>query len=491
MTKEIFHHIFLSYSRRDTPFMQQVRDALLTNALQVWTDENLEPGSRAWETAIARAIRAAGCLVVILTPDSEQSEWVGRELAYAETLNVRIFPILARGDERDAVPFRLISHQWIDARTDYERALRTLIASVKHYTQDFAVVPRAMDRPTGVTGTLHPPLHPTEPPADVAVEVKPLWMFQTSGEVRGSPVVFNNGVFFGSSDRQLYALQLKTGKPVWRFTTKGAITGSPLVSESRQQILFGAEDSFFYALDCRSGKATWSFLANSPIQGTPAIALDRVFFGSDDGNLYALALANGRLQRSYPTFSPVRTRPLITDDLVIFGLENGELQAMELSGTRKWNYRTRGRIFASPTSNADHSACYFGSTDGYAYGLDTKMGWVLWRFRTGGSIISSPLFSEGTLYFGSGDGKVYALTAANGTQKWEFKTSKAVSAAPVLWHNRLYIGSTDGTFYCLDARTGKEIWHYAIGAPVLGAACIAGETVLVGATDGTLYALQA
>ncbi|MEO8608734.1 MAG: toll/interleukin-1 receptor domain-containing protein [Chloroflexota bacterium] len=127
------NHIFLSYSRKDTPMMQRLRDDLRVAKLEVWADDNLEPGTSAWEKAISAAIRSAGCLVVILSPDAEQSTWVGRELAMAETLDKRIFPILARGSERDAIPFRLMSHQWVDARHNYTEAFDKLLGAVNKY----------------------------------------------------------------------------------------------------------------------------------------------------------------------------------------------------------------------------------------------------------------------------------------------------------------------------------------------------------------------
>ena len=127
------HHIFLSYSRKDTPVMQRLRDDLREAGLGVWADDNLEPGTSAWEKSISAAIRSAGCLVVILSPDAEQSTWVGRELAMAETLDKRIFPILARGSERDAIPFRLMSHQWVDARHNYAEAFDKLLSAVRKY----------------------------------------------------------------------------------------------------------------------------------------------------------------------------------------------------------------------------------------------------------------------------------------------------------------------------------------------------------------------
>jgi hypothetical protein len=127
------HHIFLSYSRKDSPIMQRLRDDLREAGLGVWADDNLEPGTSAWERAISAAIRATGCLVVILSPDAEQSTWVGRELAMAETLDKRIFPILARGTEKDAIPFRLMSHQFVDARHNYGEALEKLLSALQKY----------------------------------------------------------------------------------------------------------------------------------------------------------------------------------------------------------------------------------------------------------------------------------------------------------------------------------------------------------------------
>jgi hypothetical protein len=127
------NHIFLSYSRKDTPVMQRLRDDLRVAGLEVWADDNLEPGTSAWEKTISAAIRSAGCLVVILSPDAEQSTWVGRELAMAETFDKRIFPILARGSERDAIPFRLMSHQWVDARHNYTEAFDKLLTAVNKY----------------------------------------------------------------------------------------------------------------------------------------------------------------------------------------------------------------------------------------------------------------------------------------------------------------------------------------------------------------------
>lgn len=127
-------HIFISYSRADTSIMRRVCDHINSEKLSTWVDETeLEPGTPAWESAVGNAIRGAACVAVLLSPDAEKSIWVGREIAMAETLGKRIFPLLVRGDEKTAIPFRLMSHQFIDARHDTAAALERLVASVRKH----------------------------------------------------------------------------------------------------------------------------------------------------------------------------------------------------------------------------------------------------------------------------------------------------------------------------------------------------------------------
>lgn len=131
-------HVFLTYSRIDTPIMHDVSTYLRQSGIRVWTDESLEPGTPSWRQAIARAIENAGCMLVILSPEAKESKWVGEELSYAEVLNVRVFPVLARGDERSSVPFGLSGVQWVDIRDEenYQDNLSTLAHTVAAFLRE-------------------------------------------------------------------------------------------------------------------------------------------------------------------------------------------------------------------------------------------------------------------------------------------------------------------------------------------------------------------
>jgi Tol biopolymer transport system component len=125
-------HFFMSYSRDDAGYQRRVINELRQRGINVWVDtENLIPGSPAWEREIERAIRGASGIIVLLSPDANNSEWVRREISFAEHNQKRIFPVLIRGDEDDSIPLRLSSHQRVDLRRNFndgldhlERALR-------------------------------------------------------------------------------------------------------------------------------------------------------------------------------------------------------------------------------------------------------------------------------------------------------------------------------------------------------------------------------
>lgn len=124
------YHIFLSYSRKDSPFMNRVRTDFGRSNLSVWTDEGIEPGTTSWQLAIEKAIVDSGCIVCILSPDAAQSNWVREELNFARLQNKDIFLMLARGDERISVPFGWSLAQWVDIRTRkaYKASMRQLIS---------------------------------------------------------------------------------------------------------------------------------------------------------------------------------------------------------------------------------------------------------------------------------------------------------------------------------------------------------------------------
>ena len=138
-------HFFMSYSRENISLQKKVLTGLRERGVPVWVDvEKLIPGSPAWEREIERAIRGAAGVIVLLSPDANNSEWVRREISFAEQNDKRIFPVLIDGDEDDSIPLRLSSHQRVDLRRNFSSGLDLLSDALKEYMGVTAVqrIPR-------------------------------------------------------------------------------------------------------------------------------------------------------------------------------------------------------------------------------------------------------------------------------------------------------------------------------------------------------------
>jgi outer membrane protein assembly factor BamB len=121
---------------------------------------------------------------------------------------------------------------------------------------------------------------------------------------------------------------------------------------------------------------------------------------------------------------------------------------------------------------------------------------LLWKFKTGGDIKSSPAVDYGLVFIGSADANVYAVDLEKGHKVWEYQTGDAVEATPCVVEGGVFVGSSDNFLYALDANTGSLRWKYETNGEILGAANWTrspdGQSIwiLVGSYDNILYCLD-
>src|SRR5436190_14060723 len=172
------------------------------------------------------------------------------------------------------------------------------------------------------------------------------WKFKTGGKIFSSPAILNGIAIIGSEDKNLYAVDINTGKQKWKFTTGGAIHSSPVISKGT--IYFGSFDGYYYAVDFLTGKEKWKFKTG----GEKGFG-DTSYWGMKPAGIY---------------------------------MED------------PWDF-----FLSSPVvnENAATPAVYFGSSDGNLYAVNTKNGTEIWRFKTNGSIHSTPTLNNDILYVGN------------------------------------------------------------------------------------------
>lgn len=108
-------HVFISYSSKDIEYARYIRMGLEQAGVPIWMDEAEIKLGEKWIHSIESALDQSTALVVLMSHQSKSSDWVNREIQYAEDLNIPIFPILLSGKPF----FRLRDKQYEDMTSDF------------------------------------------------------------------------------------------------------------------------------------------------------------------------------------------------------------------------------------------------------------------------------------------------------------------------------------------------------------------------------------
>lgn len=326
------------------------------------------------------------------------------------------------------------------------------------------------------------------------------WAFSTGNSIYSSPALAQDGtIYIGSDDDFLYALY-PSGSLKWRFQTGGDVFSSPAIGDDGT-IYVGSNDNYLYAIN-PDGTEKWSYLTGDTILSTPAIDKNGIVYtGSNDGQLYALS-SEGEIQWitylggwvSPPAIGPDNTIYVGAGDINWSSLDQstGELHALNpVNGGIKW--QTEINVFSRPAFGSDGTV-YVGSTNKNMYALDPDNGEELWRYSTGGPILSSPKVVKGvtdTIIIGSDDQKVYAFTSS-GTLTWIAQLkAKIRSSAQTGPDGNVYIGSHDKCLHTFSVEDGAHKGYYPTGAPITTIPAVGKDgTIYFGSQDSKIYALR-
>ncbi len=111
-------HVFISYSKQDKDYVQQLVAHMESLGFTVWIDERIDPG-KSWWSHIRVALRDCAAFIVVMTPASEESHWVDTEVIHALEFKKPIFPLLLAGNSNPILSdtwSRLARYQYYDVR---------------------------------------------------------------------------------------------------------------------------------------------------------------------------------------------------------------------------------------------------------------------------------------------------------------------------------------------------------------------------------------
>jgi eukaryotic-like serine/threonine-protein kinase len=179
-----------------------------------------------------------------------------------------------------------------------------------------------------------------------------IWNISGLGIIKSSPTVVDNVAYFGSSNNNVYALNVTNGNIIWVYTANRGLWGSPFeasptvdnglvfICSASNQINWQTR---VYALNASNGNELWTYqIGRYPFGSTlslaPATVGGVVYVGSLDNTLFAYNATTGKVIWSYATSFGIGTTPAIVNGVIYiagFGSDSfgGTIYALENSQT--------------------------------------------------------------------------------------------------------------------------------------------------------------
>jgi eukaryotic-like serine/threonine-protein kinase len=164
-----------------------------------------------------------------------------------------------------------------------------------------------------------------------------------------------------------------------------------------------------------------------------------------------------------------------------------------------WKFKTNGPVVGSPV--IDNGTVFIGSLDSTLYALDLATGKVKWKLPTGGAIRSSVCVIQQGMFLLSSDGLLYWMEKDSGRVNGFFQTMNGYigdrqqdyadyyNSTPVIVDSAIYFGSGE-YIYSISINTGNLLWAYKAGDLVHTRPAISKDRLFAGSFDGNLYAID-
>lgn len=164
-----------------------------------------------------------------------------------------------------------------------------------------------------------------------------------SGSVTTGIVVDNNKAYFGTSDKEVIALDLGFKRVLWSVKLDSFIKAEPIVLKDR--VYFCDLGGQVTAISKLSGGVDWKVEMNSPIIANPVLKDDHLILISQKGLIQVLSVEHSNRYWSYQLPTGVEGTPLVVDNKVWIGTLGGDLVVFDLiSGNKELQIRLSGAV---------------------------------------------------------------------------------------------------------------------------------------------------
>ncbi|WPE18513.1 outer membrane protein assembly factor BamB family protein [Candidatus Thioglobus autotrophicus] len=345
-------------------------------------------------------------------------------------------------------------------------------------------------------------------------DIQSAWKFtQSNGPFHTVPIIHNNQVIALPKGGQIVSVALDSGKKLWSKNYEKGIWERSL-SVGKESVYYGTKDKQLCALDAKTGHNIWCVFLPKNMQRAVIERHNKIYVvtaelgpGLDGdktkgGSIYAINSNSGDIIWHKKTNNYAMQSPIIKGDtLYVAGSyddpsvdidEGGPVSIIALDadhGNKKWQFFSEDG-FIKTLYATDNFLAFVGYQD-FISGLDVHTGRLLWR-RDSGNWVPAISGYQDTLYYGSANTKVHAWNISNGETLWEYNIKKGsfnyTLDAPIKVGNYLFFLSQRGGLFILNAQTGKPIIHRNTGLVAHIGLATNGKWVVIGDSMGIIHA---
>jgi outer membrane protein assembly factor BamB len=322
---------------------------------------------------------------------------------------------------------------------------------------------------------------------------KAVWKSPTGNAIEANAGTGNGMVYVGSTDNNVYAVNVATGKRAWSYQA-GAVSAAP--EAAGEVVCVCTTAGHFYALRATSGTRAWDVDTGVPAVYKRTWAVDggSVILTTDATAPQAYDAATGARGVSFSTQEPY-LMALSAAGGILYALDAlGILYAFHTaSGSEIWRKQVLSRDDPPGTGlTIDGGSIYLGTVSGTLYKVAAAGGQVLWTYHPGSGMESDVAAAGGLVYLKDNNGTVHAINAATSKQVWTRTSTATVVYGLTVAGGRVYY-TTALALQALDAKSGAPIWAFTApnNAELLSTPAVANGLVFIGCYDDGLYAVQA
>jgi outer membrane protein assembly factor BamB len=284
--------------------------------------------------------------------------------------------------------------------------------------------------------------------------------------IYGTPVLADGLVFIAGYNGEIDAYTADNLEYRWSYPPKGQNNLKPIIGSIvlyDDVLYFGGTDGNVYGLDPTTGNEKWQFTTGGEIWSTPAIDNNTLYVGSFDRKIYAVDIPSKSAKWQFPTGATNVAPPIVSDGVVYAGSLDRNIYALNATdGSPLWKFTAGSWFWAKPVIY--NGVVYAPNLDNHVYGLDAKTGQKLFDYDLHGQIASWPAVVGNQIIAATEDGKLFALGTdrSNPSQKQiAALPSGVVVTAPLSASNgTIYINGSDNQIYQVNVNTGQ------ISAPI-------------------------